>query len=197
MRRCDIVTRILLIISIIDFKFALAAPISVQEKRQGLVDVAHIVPKDVITVLGKRGDEELEDLWEEYFNTLENLEEESSSSLSEPDHGSTNDVQAPARPISPSSTANPDPLMEPSSSYKGDDESHWPQYTPTSSGYNSDREFMEAHAVPPNHPMPSTDSDSDSSTDPPDVDWGYWMNSEDLPPPRPPSPKDFGQAHES
>ena len=41
------------ILSIIDF--ALAAPVLVQEKRQACVDVVHI-PKDVISVLGKRGD---------------------------------------------------------------------------------------------------------------------------------------------
>jgi hypothetical protein len=109
MRRYNIVVSgILLILSMIDF--ALAAPVLVQEKRQTFVDVVHI-PKDVITVLGKRWEE---DFWEEYFNTLENLESSSSSSssLSEPDHGSTNVVQAPARPNPASSTANPDPLME-------------------------------------------------------------------------------------
>ncbi|KAN0123263.1 hypothetical protein V8E52_003216 [Russula decolorans] len=59
MRRYDIVSGILLILSIIDF--ALAAPVLVQEKRQASVDVVHI-PKDVITVLGKRGSEEVEKL---------------------------------------------------------------------------------------------------------------------------------------
>ncbi|KAN0115599.1 hypothetical protein V8E52_006718 [Russula decolorans] len=59
MRRYDIVSGILLILSVIDF--ALAAPLLVQENHQACVDVVHI-PKDVITVLGKRGDEELEKL---------------------------------------------------------------------------------------------------------------------------------------
>jgi hypothetical protein len=68
MRRYDIVSAIFLILSIIDF--ALAAPVLVQEKRQACVDVVHR-PKDVITVLGKRGDEELEKLVEDYFNTGE------------------------------------------------------------------------------------------------------------------------------
>jgi hypothetical protein len=55
MRRYYIVSGILLILPIINF--AVAAPVLVQEKRQAVVDVAHI-PKDVITMLGKRGDSE-------------------------------------------------------------------------------------------------------------------------------------------
>jgi hypothetical protein len=51
MRRYDIVSGIILILSIIDF--ALAAPVLMKEKRQERVDVVHI-PIDVITVLGKR-----------------------------------------------------------------------------------------------------------------------------------------------
>jgi hypothetical protein len=131
MRRYDIVSGILLIISMIDFKFALAAPILVQEKRQGLVDVAHIVPKDVITVLGKRGDEELGELGEEYFKTWGNPVESSgthsssSSAPSGPDHGSTNVMQPPA-PNLASSTASPDPLMEPSSCSSSTSSMHGP-----------------------------------------------------------------------
>jgi len=57
MRRYDIVSGIILILSFIDF--AIAAPVLVQEKHQAGVDVVHI-PKDVMTVLGKRvGAEEL------------------------------------------------------------------------------------------------------------------------------------------
>jgi hypothetical protein len=66
MRRYDIVSGILLILSIIDF--ALAAPVFVQEKRQAWVDVMHI-PKDVITVFGKRWEEDLKTLWEKYSRT--------------------------------------------------------------------------------------------------------------------------------
>ncbi len=200
MRRYDIVSGTLLILSIIDF--ALAAPVLMQEKRQACVDVVHI-PKDVITVVGKRGEEdEFEKLWEEYFDHLGYQEESgylkspathsSSSSTSappEPDHGSTNIVKAPA-PNPSSSTANPDPMWE---SYKGDNELHWPQYTPTSSGYGSDREFTEAHALGPNDPRPSADSDSSIDSD---FDWNYWMNSKDSPQSGPASPKEFGQAHE-
>jgi hypothetical protein len=64
MRRCNIVSGILLILSIIDF--ALAAPVLVQEKRQASVDVVQI-PEDVITVLGKRGDKWLEKLVDNYL----------------------------------------------------------------------------------------------------------------------------------
>ncbi|KAF8502826.1 hypothetical protein F5888DRAFT_1667482 [Russula emetica] len=35
------------------------------------------------------------------------------------------------------------------------------------------------------------------SADPADFDWTYWTNLEDPPPPKPASPKEFGQAHES
>ena len=115
MRQCDIFSGILLIFSIIDF--ALAAPISVQEKRQECVDVVQI-PKDVISVLGKRGDT-IGDLLDEFHQAVEGQAEsskahESSSSVpSGPDHGSTSVVQAPP-PNAASSTTNPNPLMRPS-----------------------------------------------------------------------------------
>ena len=118
MRRYDIVTGILLILSIIDF--ALAAPVLVQEPHQARVDVVHI-PKDAITVLRKRWEEDLEKLGEGFLKTVGKPAESSDSTLSSslapsagPDHGSTNIVQAPA-PNPASSTANPDPSMEPSS----------------------------------------------------------------------------------
>jgi hypothetical protein len=111
MRRYDIVSGILLILSIIDF--ALAAPVLVQEKRQASVDVLHTL-KDVITVLGKRGDAWLEKFVDDYFkgtkmeNSVVSSDAHSSSgaassglasSSSAPlgfEHGSTNVVQAPA-----------------------------------------------------------------------------------------------------
>jgi hypothetical protein len=62
MRRYNIVSRILLILTIITF--ALAAPVLVQEKRQACVDAVH-VPEDMITVLRKRTlDEDLDILWD-------------------------------------------------------------------------------------------------------------------------------------
>ena len=89
-RYYDIVTGILLILSIIDF--TLAAPVLVQEKRQAHVDVAH-VPKDVITVLEKRLGDGIEKASDEIFKSLE-------SEI--PVAGK------PSAPNSASSTANPE-----------------------------------------------------------------------------------------
>jgi hypothetical protein len=117
MRRYDIVSGIFLIFSIVDFAFVV--PVSAQEKRQTYVDMVHI-PEDVITVLGKRGGEELGNVVREYFKTWEKpidssgTHASSSSPVPGPDHGSTNAVESPG-PNPASSTANPDPLMEPSS----------------------------------------------------------------------------------
>jgi len=150
MRRYDLVTGILLILSIIDF--ALAAPVLVQEKRKAGVDVVHI-PKDGITVLGKRVGEELAKVTEELLKNGEKLEvsagahASSSSAPPEPEHGSTNVAQAPEPNPAPSTT-NSGPLMEPQSSA--------PEST-TSAKHNSDDELSGAVApeVNPN-PKPST-----------------------------------------
>ena len=64
MRRHNILTGILLMLATIDF--ALAAPVLVQEKHEAHADVVH-VPKDVITVVEKRWDEELERFGEAFF----------------------------------------------------------------------------------------------------------------------------------
>jgi hypothetical protein len=107
MRRYDIVLGILLILSIIDF--ALPAPVLVQEKRQARVDVVHI-PRDVITVLWKRGEEELAQLMEEYFKQLKSVHPQAAHASSSsvplgPGHYLTNEEQALA--LNPaSSTAN-------------------------------------------------------------------------------------------
>ncbi|KAN0123272.1 hypothetical protein V8E52_003225 [Russula decolorans] len=190
MRRYDIVSGILLILSIIDF--ALAAPVLVQEKRQASVDVGHI-PKDVITVLGKRGEEELGHVVEQYFKTWEKPVESSDAHSSPgsappgPDHGSTNVVQAPGSSPA-SSTANQWPQ-----SNEGDDEFHGvPLDSPPSSEYGSDHGLTGAHAsaplpkLPDPNPGPSTDSKFD-------------LSSLDPPPARPlgTSQKEFGQAHAS
>ena len=196
MRRYDIISGILLILSTIDF--ALPAPLSVQEKRQERVDVVHI-PKDVITVLGKHWDEELEKLGEEYLKTGGKPVDSSDSTFSwssappGPDHGSTNVVQLPT-PNPASSTANPDPLMELSSyssstsprqglwargNYFGMLNELWSYIRDgLRSHYGSDNELTWAH------PHPSAD---------PDFDWNSWMNAED-PPPRPPPLEEVGQA---
>ena len=116
MRLYDIVSGVILILSIIDF--APAAPVPVQEKRQACVDMVHI-PRDVIAVLGERGDEELEKLLTKVLTNTEKPVESSgahappSSASPGPDDGSRNVVQAPAQ--NPASlTTNLDPLMEPS-----------------------------------------------------------------------------------
>jgi hypothetical protein len=71
MRRYNIVSRILLILTVI--AFALAAPVLVQDKHQARVDVVQL-PEDVITVLGKRIlEEDLDVLWDgwwHYVNVL-------------------------------------------------------------------------------------------------------------------------------
>ena len=98
MRRYVIVSGILLILPVIDF--ALAAPVLVQEKRQASVDVLNI-PRDEVTVLGKRGNSELENLLDEYFKGMGKPAESSDAHASSspappgPDHGLTNVVQAP------------------------------------------------------------------------------------------------------
>jgi hypothetical protein len=135
----------------------------VQEKRQERVDVVHI-PKDVITVLGKRWGEDLEKLLG-YLKGGKPVDSESSNSpllsssaASGPDDGSTNVVQPPA-PNPAASTADPDPLREPTrcSWVRGSclgvpwrdllwldddsDELHRHLYDETSPGHNSDDEL--------------------------------------------------------
>ena len=67
MHRYDVISGIIFILSIVDF--ALAAPVLVQEKRQASADVVHI-PKNLVSVLGKRGGEGLDELLEEYLNLI-------------------------------------------------------------------------------------------------------------------------------
>ena len=117
MRRYNIVVSgILLIFSINNFAFA--APILVQEKHQARVDVVHI-PKDVITVVEKRGKEELERLLDQYFKAMgkpaesSDADASSSSAAPGPVHGPTSVAQAPP-PNPASSIVNPNPLMRPS-----------------------------------------------------------------------------------
>jgi len=179
MRRYDIVSGILLILQLRIINFALAAPVLVREKRHACVDVVHI-PKDVITVLGKRGDDEIEKLAEEYFKKwgkpVESSDAHASSSSAPPgpDHGPTNVVQSPTPNLNPApSTANPDPLIEPSgpspataslqgswedhfnfnavwddvSSNKGDDEFLWPVYPGTPSWSPTSAEYGSDHQL--------------------------------------------------
>ena len=111
--RYGIVSGILLILSVIDF--ALAAPILVQEKRQTSVDEVHM-PKDVITVLGKRMDDDFEEfsrLVDGYFRPWKKLVASSSSVPLGPDHGPTNAVQAPVPDPAPSDAHAPPNLAPP------------------------------------------------------------------------------------
>ena len=115
MRRYDLVSGILLILSIVDF--ALAAPVSAQEKHQENADVVHVPTEDVINVLGKRWEEDLEKLGEEFLKTGGKLVESSSSVPSGvDDHGWTNVVQPPAAPNPAPSATNLDPSKDPSRS---------------------------------------------------------------------------------
>jgi hypothetical protein len=85
MRRYHIVSGILLILPIIDF--AVAAPVLVQEKRQGL-DVMHI-SEEAITMLRKRGDE-LNELWFDLFgDTEDHIAKPEESSAARPSSSST------------------------------------------------------------------------------------------------------------
>jgi hypothetical protein len=218
MRRYDIVSGILLILSIIDF--ALAAPISAQEKRQTCVDVVNI-PKDVITVLGKRGEEELAKLAEEFAKTWgkpidsSDVHTSSSSAPPGPDHESTDVVQGPA-PNTASSTANSGLLMQPSSppstgaipdsfedrfnaawdkawdkADKGSDTSLGSMFT-SEYGSDTEPEWATAHVDKVNPipiPIPGPSTGAD-----PYFDWEHWQNAPS--PPKPSSPNEFGLAPE-
>jgi hypothetical protein len=192
MRRHDIVSGILLILSIIDF--ALAAPVLVQEKRQACVDAVHI-PRDVtdvITVLGKRGPGEedldkLANLAKEHLETGEKPVESSdahappSSAPPGPDPGSTNVVPAPAPNPAPS-TANPTPLMEsPTASSDPDYDSY------LDSDPEDDEWILQLYDLiksGAHSPQPSLNKGPSTGADP-DFDWEYWTNLEDPPPLRP------------
>jgi hypothetical protein len=175
MRQYDIVFGVLLILSITDL--ALAAPMSVQGKRQVSVDVAHI-PRDVITVFEKRGDEELEKLGE-YVEKWGDPHASSSSAQLGPEHGSMNDVEPP--------TVNPN-LVEESSNPLSTASS---TYTPSSTEYGSDDESQ-----PNSSPRPLADSVSA-------LEGNYRINSDDPgyeedhvhPPDSGPSPQENNVAH--
>ena len=112
MRRYDIVFGILLTLPIIDF--ALAAPVLVKEKRHAYVYAAQ-VPKDVVTVLEKRGEDQLlNELFD--FEGFESpyAHASSSSAPPRPDHESKVDLAAPGPKLAPPKV-NPVPSTEPSS----------------------------------------------------------------------------------
>ena len=211
-RYYQIFTGILFILSIVDF--ALAAPVLAQEKRQARTNVVRI-PNDVINVLGKRWDEELEKLGMEFFKTSgKPTETPSAHSLSGSvpsgsDHRSTNVVQPPV-PVPVLSTANPDPLMDPScspvsssmqglrarggcwsflkllndeSAFKGLDPLQKGMFTATLQDYGTDQ-WHELTATgghaPKLNPNPSTSPLIDPSADP-NFDWETWIYADDPP----------------
>jgi hypothetical protein len=188
MRRSDIIFGILLVLSIIDF--ALAAPLLAQKKRHAYVDVVQI-PEDVVTVVRKRGpeDEELQNLLKQLDDYVAEWPESSDShapSGSAPlrtDHGSMNNMQAPAQNPMPSNVPNFD----------------WYYWTnllsPPRPGLALPKESGQAyknqveHAQQPNL-GPSTD---------PGFDWYYRTKLEGQPPLKRPKlepSEEFGQARD-
>jgi hypothetical protein len=184
MRRYYTVPLILLILSIINF--ALAAPVLIPERCQVCVGVAR-VPKDVITVLRKRGDrlEMMEKLFKDFdrlWGSSPRLP--SSSAPLESGHGSMQ-VQVP--PASPASSTEsdwdpeslvwhppahpPTPITASSTEHDSEDES-MPSLVSAS---DLDRESMDAdHDAPasgpessmgsgPSHTLPPTPESSTGS----------------------------------
>ena len=219
MRRYDLVSGILLILSIVDF--ALAAPVSAQERHQEDADVVQVPTEYVINVLGKRWQEDLEKLGEEFLKPGGKPVESSSSAPSGlDDHGSTNVVQPPAAPNPAQSAINPDPSKDPSRSGCSWKRSPWARGSCWSAvmdpeswlGPNLDGEEMKFNLRPQYHPVgpggmgfglttpllpqripkPNPRPLIDPWADD-GFDWDSWLNAPD-PPPRSP-PKEFGAAH--
>ena len=174
--RCYNIVSGILILSIIDF--ALTAPVFVPEKRQPGVDVVHI-PKDVIPVLGKRGEEDLAKLAEEFSKTwgrpIDSSDAHALSSSAPPGPDVASSSSAPPEPdhVSPSST--------PTWSQESDDGSiaSGPLFTPESSLQSSpEHPLAGVHAQLPNSYMPSQNAD-------PNFDWAGWMKKVNSPEPGP------------
>jgi hypothetical protein len=202
MRRYNIVSGILLILSIIGF--ALAAPVLKHEKHQARVDVVHI-PRDVTTVLGGRGEET--EMLVEFFKSLDKGKQVTSSGAGASsnkaplglDHESTNEgyslalspassTAEPNEPWSPSSTTSYGDVSDPEWWFDPNNRWHSPTHTPTSTDGDYDP-FHELAGVPAPNPRPSKD---------PDFGWNQ-MNFEESPPPKRPklaSSKEFGQTDE-
>ena len=181
MRRYDIVSGILLVLSIIDF--ALAAPVLVQEKRQAGVDVVHI-PKDVITVLGKRTDEQLPKLMEQLFmgKTEESAGAHASSSSAPPGpgHVSTDVAQAP-EPNPASSEPWSTHWQPPSPTPSGSSMQAWPD---SPEGHWTDKEMLFTPGPSGGDHEGAFESNPKSATGD-DFVWNYLDKTD----PRPSSPK--------
>src|SRR6266478_368123 len=136
MRRYNIVSRVLLILSVTNI--ALAAPVLVQENHPACVDVVH-VPMNVITVLGKRMDE--------YVRLIEDFERSGLLHYERPEDP----------PSEPNSEHSSQPSSE-SSSEHGSMESHTSILSIPLS-WNPDRESMY---VDTDAPAPSQKSSTES-----------------------------------
>ena len=188
MRRYATIFGILLILSIIDF--ALAAPVLVQEKRRSYVDVVDM-PHDVVTVLGKRMEAELENVVLDYFKTP-------GKPVESPDaHASLSSAPPGLNPES--STANTGLLMEqPRPSTASSVTGVWGDAPEESSGrwsqsYEGDHDLHDVPLDPPvsevplkltQGPFPKLTESSLPSTE---FDRDGWMNLLNNPPPRPAS----------
>jgi hypothetical protein len=175
MRQYNIVPLIILILSIINF--ALATPVLIPEGEKVYADVGH-VPKDVITVLGKRGDElELEklaklfDKLDRWWGDLEEPEDPGSSSAVHPPsssaplesgQGSTQVQEPPANPASSTeSHRDPESLVP------------HPSTSSTAPSSESDSEpGSESDSESDSESMPSLESASDWDPDSETMDVG-------------------------
>jgi hypothetical protein len=90
MRRYKMIARILLILPIINFAFAI--PVAVQETRQVDDDGVH----DVAITMSAKRDNEMERLWDMYFDRLSS-KPESAGAASRPPSGSAQSVSDPGR----------------------------------------------------------------------------------------------------
>jgi hypothetical protein len=193
MRRANIVSGILLILSTIDF--AVTAPVLVQEKRQTSANVVHI-PHDVTTV-GKRGAEEIEKLLEVPFGTwkepAKSLDAHMSSSPSPPpvpgDHGSMDDsdVKPGPGPNPASSPAHPAAMGPLSPSPEAYLSEYWTNLLkrPIPAAPKEMGLFGQAHGDQVDYvPEPPTDADYRN----------YWTNQPPLKQPKLASSEEFGQA---
>lgn len=134
MRQCNVVSRILLILIVITF--ALAAPTLIQDRNKGqaYVDVVQ-GPEDVITVLGKRMDEDFRALWKYYDDEWRNQDP---PAIHIPNVPTPDPAEVPGIQVPP-----PNPAEVP--------EMHVPPPSPA--------EVPEVHATPPQVPA---DSDRES-----------------------------------
>lgn len=147
MRRYNTVT-LILILSIINFAFAAPAPMP---KKCQSVDMVH-VPKDVITVLGKRGDglelEKIEKLFDKFGTWWGDEEPEEPEELEEPEEPESSSAVRP-----PSSTA-------PSESGHGSMQVDVPPASPasTTESESEDDSLMPSLESVPDEPPPNPES---------------------------------------